>query len=73
MVNEYIRATVQAKGSLYRVYCHHGQIVSRLALSQLLECDFSEVCIDNVQPVDEFDLDDPLEIIMIDESGIYFW
>lgn len=73
MVKEYIRATVQAKGSLYRVYCHHGQIISRLDLSRFLECEFSEVSIDNIQPVDEFDLDDTLQLIMIDESGIYFW
>lgn len=73
MVKEYIRVTVQAKGHLYRAYCHHEQMISRLELSQLLECEFSDVSLDNVQAVDEFDLDDPLEIIMIDESGVYFW
>lgn len=72
MVSEYIRATVQVGKDLYRVYCHHDGKINCLELSQFLECE-SRPIIDNVSAVDEFDIDDPLEIIMIDENEIFFW
>ena len=69
-VKEYMRATVQVGMKLVRVYCHHEQEINIDELEMFFE---DVVSIIRVQMVEEFDLDEKLEVVMIDESGIYFW
>ena len=69
-MKEYMRATVQVGMKLVRVYCHHEQEINIDELEMFFE---DVVSIIRVQMVEEFDLDEKLEVVMIDESGIYFW
>lgn len=68
---EYIRATVQVKDELVRVYCHHGARIEHEDLTRFFETE--EVSIRTVCPSDTLDMDDPLDIVMVDEEGVYYW
>ena len=69
-MKEYMRATVQVGRKLVRVYCHHEQEIDVDVLEKFFD---DVVSIARVEMVDEFDIDDQLEVVMIDEAGIYFW
>ena len=72
---EYIRLTIEYGGALYRVYCHNSISIEAVNLQDFLTENeaYYNVNFVRVELSDHLDIDDMLKIIMVDETGIYFW
>lgn len=69
---EYGKALVQVGKEWYRVFFHHGASLDVEDLDSFFRSGCRPMIL-SVSLSDEFSIDDELEVIMIDEAGIYFW